>query len=143
MKQLNKKIKFNYEILETIESGIVLLGPEVKSIRDGKLSFGDSFAYIKNNEVWLLNLHISPYSLDTVLKPEPTRKRKLLLKKSEIRKLSEKLKKGSGLTLIPASIYQKKKYIKCELALCKGKKLHDKRETLRERNFKREAKKFL
>lgn len=143
MKYINKKLKYSYEVLETIEAGMVLLGPEVKSLRNTSVSFGDSFACIKNEEVWLINLHIPQYKLNTIINIDPTRKRKLLLHKSQIRKLEEQIKKNIGLTLIPSSIYQTKKYIKCELALCRGKKKYDKRESLKEKDFKRESNKYL
>ncbi|MCP2520329.1 SsrA-binding protein SmpB [Candidatus Aminicenantes bacterium AC-335-A11] len=134
----NKKAFFNYEIIETLEAGISLLGSEVKSIREGKVSLKESYAEIKDGEVFLINCHIAPYSAATYLNHEPKRPRKLLLHKQEIKKLMGRVKE-KGLTLIPVRMYfNKKGLVKVELALAKGKKVYQKREALRERDRRRE-----
>ena len=125
----NKKAYFDYEILETFEAGIVLKGTEIKSIRAGKANLKDSYAIIKNNEVFLLNTHISIYEQGNIFNHEETRTRKLLLHKKEIKKLKEKLELN-GLTLIPLKLYIKGNYAKIELGLARGKKLYDKRESI-------------
>lgn len=133
----NKRGYYDYEILEKIESGIVLKGSEVKSIREGKVSFKDSYARVENGEVFLYNFYISPYPFSNE-KINPKRKRKLLLKKNEIRRLERKVSE-KGLTLIPLSVYfNNKGLVKVELALAKGKKLFDKRRELKEREIKRQ-----
>jgi len=133
----NKRGYYDYEILEKIESGIVLKGSEVKSIREGKVSFKDSYARVENGEVFLYNFYISPYPFSNE-KINPLRKRKLLLKKNEIRRLERKVSE-KGLTLIPLSVYfNNKGLVKVELALAKGKKLFDKRRELKEREIKRQ-----
>ena len=137
----NKKAKFEYHILDTYEAGIVLKGSEVKSIRQGKVSLSDSFAQIVRGEIFLFNMHISPYgkaqeSLDA------KRDRKLLLNKREIRKIEGKLK-NKGLTLIPLELYIKKNLVKTSIALVKGKKKYEKREKIIKKEQKREMKKYL
>jgi len=134
----NKKAFFNYEILDTFEAGISLLGSEVKSIREGKVSLKESYAEIKDGEVFLINCHIAPYKAATYLNHEPKRPRKLLLHKQEIKKLMGRVKER-GLTLIPVKMYfNKRGLVKVELALAKGKKAYQKREALRERDRRRE-----
>ncbi|MDD8025219.1 MAG: SsrA-binding protein SmpB [Acidobacteriota bacterium] len=136
---VNKPAYFNYEILETIEAGIALLGSEVKSIREGRVSLKDSFADVKGSEILLFHLHISPYEAANVFNHEPLRNRKLLLHRREIRRLTGKIKER-GLTLIPTKIlFNDKGLIKIELGLAKGKKLYEKREAIREREQAREA----
>jgi SsrA-binding protein len=137
----NKKAKFDYHILETYEAGIVLKGSEVKSIRQGKVSLTDAFAHVVGNEVFLFNMHISPYE-KAHNDLEPKRDRKLLLHKSEIRKIDGKLK-NKGLTLIPLEIFIKNSLVKIELAVAKGKKKYEKREKIIEKEQKREIKKYL
>jgi len=134
----NKKAEHDYFFLSEIESGIVLKGTEIKSIRLGKVNFKDSYAKIINDEVWLFNLHISPYEKTTYFNHEPTRKRKLLLQKREIKRLKNKVEQ-EGMTLIPKTIYINEK-AKCKvlLTVAKGKKLYDKRETIYEKDMKRE-----
>jgi len=134
---LNKKARHSYEILETVEAGIVLGGPEVKSLRSGGGNIKDSFAQIKNAQVYINNFHISPYLQANIFNYEPTRQRKLLLHKREILKLSSKMKE-KGLTLIPLSLYLKGNIIKVELGLAKGKHTHDKKDAIKERDVKRE-----
>jgi SsrA-binding protein len=137
----NKKAKFDYHILETYEAGIVLKGSEVKSIRQGKVSLTDAFAQVVGNEVFLFNMHISPYE-KAHNELEPKRDRKLLLHKSEIRKIDGKLK-NKGLTLIPLEVCIKNGLIKIALSLAKGKKKYEKREKIIEKEQKREIKKYL
>lgn len=142
MEILNRKANFNYEILERIECGIVLKGTEIKSIRMGKANIKDSYGIIKNNEVFILNMHISPYENGGVFNHEETRTRKLLLHKKEILKLKNKLELD-GFTLIPLKLYFVKDKAKIELGLCRGKKLYDKRESVKKRDVEREiAKKY-
>lgn len=142
MEILNRKARFNYEIIDTIECGIVLKGTEIKSIRDGKANIKDSYAIIRNNEVYILNMHISPYENGGVFNHQETRTRKLLLHKKEILKLKNKLEL-EGFTLIPLKLYFVNGKAKIELGLCKGKKLYDKREDSKKRDVERElAKKY-
>ncbi|MCX7985071.1 MAG: SsrA-binding protein SmpB [Bacteroidetes bacterium] len=132
----NRKARHDYFILETLEAGIALTGTEVKSLRQGNANLQDSFALIRNGEVWLEGMHISPYEHGTIYNHDPKRKRKLLLQKREIRKLFSKVSE-KGLTLIPLSIYFKGPYAKVELAVARGKKLHDKRDTIAQREIER------
>ena len=142
MEILNRKARFNYEIIDTIECGIVLKGTEIKSIRDGKANIKDSYGIIRNNEVYILNMHISPYENGGVFNHQETRSRKLLLHKKEILKLKNKLEL-EGFTLIPLKLYFVNGKAKIELGLCKGKKLYDKREDSKKRDVERElAKKY-
>jgi len=137
MRLENRKAYFNYEILEKIEAGIVLKGPEVKSLREGKGSIKEAFGRIENGEVFLHNFYIAPYSA-SLEKPDPLRKKKLLLAKREIKRLNRKLEE-KGLTLIPLAVYfNKKGLVKVEIALAKGKKLYDKREKIKERDLQRD-----
>lgn len=133
----NRKARFEYEILQTYEAGMVLQGTEVKSLRAGKANMVDSYAVVKNGEVFLLSLHINEYEQGNINNHEPTRDRKLLLNKNEIRKINSKLNE-KGLTLIPLSLYFKAGKVKVELGLCKGKKVYDKRETIAKRDFQRD-----
>ncbi|HXX58837.1 MAG TPA: SsrA-binding protein SmpB [Thermodesulfovibrionales bacterium] len=132
----NRKAYHDYSIEETIEAGIQLLGTEVKSLRDGKANLKDSYVLIKNAEVFLLNCHISPYSHGNIMNHEPLRTRKLLLHRKEIERLRGKsLQKGY--TLIPLKIYFKGSHAKVEIGLAKGKRVYEKRETIKEREAKR------
>ncbi|MHC4267875.1 MAG: SsrA-binding protein SmpB [Planctomycetota bacterium] len=133
----NKKARFNYEIIEKIEAGISLKGTEVKSIRNKNVSIGESYAQIKDDEVFLYNLHISPYEQGNRENHDPIRVRKLLLHKHEIKKLVSKIQQ-KGLSLVPLSIYLRKGKIKVELAVGRGKRLVDKRETLKKKAVERE-----
>jgi len=135
MNILNRKARFNYEITDTIEAGIVLVGSEVKSIREGKANIKDSYAIIKNNECWLLNMHIATYQ-NSQFKPDENRSRKLLLKKNQISKLDH-LINAEGFTLVPLKLYFKNNKVKIELGIAKGKKLYDKRETIKQRDIDR------
>jgi SsrA-binding protein len=134
----NRKARHEYEILETYEAGLVLKGPEVKSLRDGKASFQDAFAQVERGEVWLHALHVSPYEQANRYNEDPLRVRKLLLNRHEIRKLVGKVEE-KGLTLIPLEIYFVRGNAKILLALARGKKLHDKRDALKEKQQDREA----
>ena len=138
--QRNKKAWFDYEILEKFEAGMVLLGSEVKSIRDGKVSIHESYAKVRAGEVWVINLDISPYAHAGPLGHEPKRPRKLLLKTSEIQKIQGKTQE-KGLTLIPLSLYFKEGYAKLELGLGRGKAKYDKRATMKKREADREMRK--
>lgn len=132
----NKEAGYKYEIKQKIECGIELKGTEVKSLRDSKCNLKDSFALIKNNEIVLKNMYIAPYSHGNINNVNETRDRKLLLHKSEILKLLLEIKQNNY-TLIPTKIYFKGQYAKVEIALCKGKKLYDKREAIKEKEVKR------
>jgi SsrA-binding protein len=135
---VNRKARHDYFILETFEAGISLTGTEVKSLRSGKVSMQDSYADVKNGEVWIYNLHISPYEHGNIYNHDPKRPRKLLLNKDEIAYLVGKVKE-KGLTLIPLSIYfNERGWAKVELGLAKGKKLYDKRKDLAEKAERRE-----
>ena len=134
----NRKARHEYEILDTWEAGLVLKGPEVKSLRDGKVSFTDAFARVERGEVWLYSLHISPYEQANRWNDDPLRPRKLLLNRSEIRKLVGTVEE-KGLTLIPLDIYFTRGLAKVTLALGRGRKLHDKRDKLKRQTLDREA----
>jgi SsrA-binding protein len=133
----NRKARHDYFILESIEAGIVLKGTEVKSLRKGDANLQDSYAEIRNGEVWLEGMHISPYDHGNINNHEPRRKRKLLLQRKQIRKLIGGLKE-KGLTVIPLSVYFKGPYAKVELALARGKKSYDKREAIAKRDAERD-----
>ena len=134
----NRQAGHLYFLLERFEAGLELVGTEVKAIRGGKANLKDSYAMIRGGEAWLMNCHISPYEYGNRQNHDPLRKRKLLLHRQEIRRLTGKTVER-GLTLIPTKMYLKNGKIKCELALAKGKKLYDKRETERRRTADREA----
>lgn len=134
----NKKAYFDYFIEEELEAGIVLTGTEIKSVRKGSVDLKDTFVTIKNNEAFLLNMYISKYEEGNIFNHEERRTRKLLLHKNEIKKLKEKIK-IEGLTLIPLKLYFKKNKVKILIGVCKGKKLYDKRESIKERDLKKEA----
>jgi SsrA-binding protein len=133
----NRKANFNYFILEKYECGIELVGTEIKSLRNNSGDIKDSFGIIKNDEVYLLNMYIAKYDKGNQFNHDERRTRKLLLHKSEIRKLKNAVGK-EGLTLIPLGVYLKGNKAKVELGVCKGKKLYDKRETIKERDLARE-----
>ena len=136
----NRKAKYDYEILSTIECGIVLTGTEIKSIRNGNANLKDSYAVIKGNEVFILGMHISEYKEGNIFNHDEKRTRKLLLHKKEILKLSDKIELN-GNTLIPLKLYFKGNKVKILLGLAKGKKTYDKRESIKERDIAREIKK--
>ncbi len=135
---LNRKARFNYTVIDTLECGIELKGTEVKSIREGKFSFSDSYAKVEDGELWLYGLHISPYPFGNRFNHDPDRRRKLLAHKQEIKRLSRKVDE-KGLTLVPLKFYLKHGLVKLELGLCKGKRVYDKREEIKKRDLKREA----
>ena len=136
----NKKAKFDYEILDAYEAGIVLTGTEIKSIRDGKAQLKDSYAVIKNGEVFLLNMHISHYEQGNIFNHNETRTRKLLLHKKEILKLRDRVE-IEGLTLVPIKLYFKGNKAKILIGVAKGKKTYDKRESIKKRDIDRDLKK--
>jgi len=139
----NRKALRDYIVLEAMECGIELKGSEVKSLRQGKISLNDSFARLENNEVILYNTHISPYAEASYLNVEPTRLRKLLLHKNQIRKLIGQVTQ-KGFTLIPLKVYfNDRGYAKIELAVCKGKKLYDKREDIKRREIDLEMRRVM
>lgn len=138
----NRKAKYDYFIEEEIESGIVLKGTEIKSIREGKANLKDCYAIIKNNEVFLLNMYISKYENGSIFNHEERRTRKLLLNKKEILKLRDKVE-ISGYTLVPIKLYFKKNKAKILLGVAKGKKNYDKRESLKEKDIKKDIEKAL
>lgn len=136
----NRKAKFDYEIVETIEVGIVLTGTEVKSIRNGQAQLKDSYAIIRNNEAYLLNMHISEYKEGNIFNHDETRTRKLLMHKREIKKLNDKIK-IEGYTIVPLKMYFVKNHVKVLLGIAKGKKNYDKREAIKKRDIDREIRK--
>ncbi|MEM1292434.1 MAG: SsrA-binding protein SmpB [Cyanobacteria bacterium P01_H01_bin.162] len=139
----NRQARFQYEILETFEAGLELKGTEVKSIRAGKANLRDGFAQVRGNEAWLHNVHISPHN--TTIQQynhDPRRVRKLLLHKGEIRRLIGQVEQ-KGLTLVPLKIYLTRGWVKVTIALAKGKKLHDKRDSLKRKQEKREVERAL
>lgn len=137
----NKKATHDYFILEKYEAGIVLKGTEIKSIRQGKVNLRDSFARIIKGEIFLMNMHISPYTHGNVFNHNPLRDRKLLLHKKEIARLAGKVAQ-KGLALVPLSLYFKNNRVKVELALVKGKKIYDKREDIKKRDLQRMEKRY-
>jgi SsrA-binding protein len=134
----NRKAFHDFHILETFEAGMVLLGTEVKSIREGNVNLRDSYARVEGGEIWIYNVHITPYSHRGYSDHEPTRRRKLLLHRSEIRKLIGKTVE-KGMTLVPTRMYFKNGHVKVAIGLAKGKKAHDKRETIKRRDAERET----
>lgn len=139
----NRQATYEYFIETRFEAGMILLGTEVKSLREGKASFNDSYCLIHKGEIWLKSLHIAEYSHGTVNNHEPLRDRKLLLQKREIKKISEKLKE-KGFTLVPLRIFFNEKGLaKIEIGLGKGKKMHDKRESIKQKDAEREMKRYI
>jgi SsrA-binding protein len=135
---VNRKARFDYTVDERFECGIELLGTEVKSFRDGKISFPDAWAEVIDKEIWLRSLRIAENPFSSVFNHDPDRKKKLLLHREEIKRITRKTEE-KGYTLIPLSFYFKKGRVKVELGLCKGKKAYDKRADIRERDLKREV----
>lgn len=133
----NRKARYEYEILDTIEAGIVLKGTEIKSIRQYHVSLDGAYAVVQDGQLVLVGCNIEPYSHGNIHNHEPKRNRKLLLHKREIRKFAEKAK-IKGYTLVPLSVYLEKGYAKVELAICKGKQLHDKRQAIKDRDTARD-----
>lgn len=138
----NKQAYHEYFVEDTYEAGIVLVGCEVKSIRLGNINLKDSFAIIKNGEVFMLNVHISPYKMGSYNNVDSKRTRKLLLNKAEIRKLRAKTEQ-KGYTLVPLKVYFKDALVKVELGLCKGKELHDKRQAIKEKENQRNVQRIM
>ena len=136
----NRKVRHEFEVLETVEAGIELKGPEVKSIRE--VSFQDAFARVEGGEVWLHSLHISPYEKANRFNVDPVRPRRLLLNKQEIQRLASQVNE-KGLTLVPLDVYFSRGYAKITLAVARGRKLHDKREELKRREQDREARRAM
>lgn len=140
---VNRKAKFNYELIDFCEAGLSLTGSEVKSLRDGKANLVDAYISIKNNEAWLINAHINPYGPSAQFNHLPQRPRKLLLHRREIDKLAGKINE-KGLSLIPTKIYfTREGKAKVEIAVGRGKKLHDKRQSMKERDSKRDIERAL
>jgi len=133
----NRKARHDYFILEALEAGIILTGTEVKSLRKGNANLQDSYAELRNGEVWLEGMHISPYEQGNINNHEPRRKRKLLIQRKQIRKLIGTMKE-KGLTLVPLSVYFKGPYAKVELAVVRGKKSYDKRDAIAKRDAERD-----
>lgn len=133
----NKKAHFDYFVEEKYECGVALEGTEVKSVKNGNVSFADAFAEILNGEVWMRNFHISEYKFSSVFNHDPDRKKKLLLHKEEIKRLQRKVDE-KGYTLVPLDVYLKNGRVKITLGVCKGKKQFDKRETIKQRDLNRE-----
>lgn len=135
----NRSASHNYALSDRVEAGLVLTGTEVKAARDGKIQLKEAFAEIEHNEAWLMNAHIGQYSHGNIMNHEPVRRRKLLLHRAEIDKLQRETRER-GLTLVPTKLYLKEGLIKVELAVGRGKKMHDKRESERAREMESEAK---
>jgi len=138
----NRKARHEYDILSTLEAGMELRGPEVKSLRAGQVSFQDSFARVERGEVWLYSLHISPYEQANRANADPVRPRRLLLQKQEIRKLVGHVEE-KGLTLVPLEIYFARGYAKVTIAVARGRKLHDKRDALKKQQLERETRRAM
>ena len=134
----NRRARHEFEIEETFDAGLVLVGTEVKSLRAGRLNFQDSFCRVERNEVWLYNMNIVPYELNNRYVVEAKRKRKLLLHKWQINEMRAKSEQ-KGLTIVPLALYFQRGFAKLEIALAKGKKLYDKRESIAERDQERET----
>jgi SsrA-binding protein len=134
----NRRARFEYEILDTFESGIALRGPEVKSLRQGRANLAGAFAIVRRGEAWLIGCHISAYEQASRENSDPLRERKLLMHRPEIARIEGKISER-GFTLVPLSLYFKNGRAKVELALVRGKKAHDKRQTIRERDDRREV----
>jgi SsrA-binding protein len=139
---VNRQAFHNYEIIERFEAGLVLTGTEIKSAREGRVNLKDAYGIVKSGEVWLLNCHISPYSHGNYANHDPLRTRKLLLNKSEINRLIGRTTE-KGLTLVPLRLYLKNGRLKCEIALGKGRKVHDKREVSRQKTIDKETRQAL
>lgn len=138
----NKKARHDYSIEDTFEAGIVLTGTEIKAIRDKRVTLRDGFAQIRDNEAWLMNVHISPYDFGNQFNQDPLRNRKLLLHKKEIKKLTGELS-NPGITLVPLKMYIKNGYAKVLLGLAKGKREYDKRESIKKREQNRQIERVM
>lgn len=133
----NRKARHDYHIEETLEAGLKLVGSEVKSLRQGRASLADAYAMVRNGEAWLMSAHIPPYKEASIQNHDPMRPRKLLLHRKEIHKLTVKSQE-QGLTLVPLRLYFKNAHVKCEIAIARGKKAYDKRESIAARDAERE-----
>ena len=142
MEILNRKARYDYEIFDRFEAGIVLTGTEIKSIRNGSANLKDSYAIVKNHEVYILNMFVAEYKEGNIFNHEETRTRKLLLHKNEIRKINDKIK-IKGLTIVPLKVYFVRGKAKVEIAVARGKHTYDKKETIKQRDIDREMKKSL
>lgn len=142
MKILNRRARHDYQLLEKIEAGISLAGPEVKSVREGKISLDEAFVRIKDGQAYLLNAHIHPYRFADIKDLDPRRTRKLLLHKKEILALEQKIKQKK-LTIVPTACYTKGRRLKLEIALARGKKKYEKREAIKRRDVEREIEREL
>ena len=138
----NKKARHDYNIVDTIEAGMVLTGTEIKSVRASRIQLKDGYAQIKNGQAWLVNVHIAPFEQGNIWNQDPERTRKLLLKKREITRLENELK-GTGMTLIPLKVYIKRGFAKILLGLAKGKHDYDKRESIKRRDQERDMKRVM
>jgi SsrA-binding protein len=134
---VNKKARHNYSIDESFECGMLLVGTEVKSMKEARFSFGDSYGFVDKDELWLVDFHITPYALGNRFNHEPLRRRKLLVHKKEIKRL-KRVTVEKGLTLVPLRFYLRRGIVKCELGIARGKKLFDKRDDIRKKDQKRE-----
>jgi SsrA-binding protein len=135
---VNKKARYNYSIDESFECGLALAGSEVKSFKEGRFSFADSYATVEKEELWLVALHVTPYAYSSRYSPpDPLRRRKLLVHKKEIKRL-KRITVEKGLTLVPLKFYLKRGMVKCELGIARGKKFFDKREDIKKRDVRRE-----
>ncbi len=137
VKATNRKARHEYDILDTVEAGMVLKGTEIKSIRDSRINIQDGFASVENGELYLFNVHISPYEAGNRYNVDPLRKRKLLMHQNEINKLNREVQQA-GMTLVPLKVYIKNGFAKILIGLAKGKKQHDKREDLKRREQERD-----
>lgn len=135
---LNRRARFDYSVEDSFECGIALLGSEVKSIKDGRISFPDAYAELRNGEVWLKNFRVAEYGFSSVFSHDPDRPKKLLLHAQEIKRIDRRVRE-KGYTLIPLSVYLKRGLVKLELGLCKGKKAYDKRADIKERDLERDV----
>lgn len=138
----NRKARYDYTILDTIEAGIVLQGTEIKSIRAGRINLKDGYASIRDGEIWLVNVHISPFEQGNQFNHDPVRPRKLLMKKKQIDRLIGEVKQG-GITLVPLKVYIKNGFAKVLIGLAKGKKQYDKRETIKRRDQDRQLRRAI
>lgn len=139
----NRPITFEYSIEDKLTAGIILTGSEIKSVREGKVSFNDSYCFFHDGELWIKSLHIAEYVNAGYAGHDPVRERKLLLNKKELRKWAQKMKE-KGLTIVPLAMYiNDKGYAKLDIGLAKGKKTHDKRESIKKRDTEREMKRYL
>jgi SsrA-binding protein len=142
MVSINRKARFNYEIEDTVEAGLVLTGTEIKSVREGKVNLQDAYALIRDGEAWIINMHIAPYEQGNRFNVESRRTRKLLLHRGEINRLFGKVQQ-KGLTLVPTALFLQNGYAKLEVGIGRGKKLYDKREAIAEREQRRDVQRAL